>query len=106
MPCLREVGTIPSLNDWFMRYVMIGARMSVHSFKSFVGIMSFGDVLSLRFLMMVLVVSMVIGTRVNLGGCRNFVCFFSSCSGRVGVTCYVLLNYFLYGCDFVNEKIR
>ena len=82
MPCLREIGTIPSLNDWFTRCVMGGAKMSEHSFRSFVEMMSFGDVLkSQRLLMMFLVVSMVIGTSENFVDCIMFVLISSSCFG-------------------------
>ena len=65
MPCLREIGTIPSLNDWFTRCVMVGVKISAHSFRSFVVMMLFGAVVSQKFLMMLLVVSIVIGNKVN-----------------------------------------
>ena len=62
-----------------MMCVMMGAKMSVHSFKSFVGMVSFGDVLSRRLLMMFLVVSMVIGTSAKFVDRGLFVLAASSC---------------------------
>ena len=45
MPCFRQVGTIPSLNDWFISCMIGGARISAHSFSSLVGMISLGAVM-------------------------------------------------------------
>lgn len=55
-----------------MRCVIVGAKISEHSLKSFVGMMLLGDVLSWRLLMMFLVVSVVIGLSEKFG---DFVMF-------------------------------
>lgn len=66
--------------------------MSEHSFRSFMGMMSFGDVLSRRLLIMFLVVSVVIGVKKKSGGCVLIASMSSFCFGLGKVGCFFLLN--------------